>query len=104
MQTHYTDKPLSRLPLTKGMADSVLNFGARSKDALLVTGTLPSFMRQAIQNPGVLQVRYHEENWYEYEDRATYDPENNTMTTNLYCPFSYGHHVGSTCSCCGQKD
>ena len=101
----YTDKPIGKLRQSKGMDDDVLKFGTRTKEDLLSQyGSLGSFMKQAIRNPGVLQVRYHEENHYEYEDRATYNEKENTMITNKYCPYSSGHHIGSTCGCCGQKD
>jgi hypothetical protein len=108
MHIEYTDKPKGRLPLSKGMADDVLNMRTRTQANLAEDhhNFLGWFLRQAVANPGVLQVRYHEEpgNRYEYEDRATYDSITNTITTNLYCPVSYGHHIGQTCGMCGLKD
>ena len=108
MHINYTDKPQGMLPLSKGMADWELNMGKRTKDQLLEDrlglNLLGWFLRQALANPGVLQVRYHEENGYEFEDRAIYDEATNIITTNEWCPVSFGHHVGQTCGMCGMKD
>lgn len=107
MYIKYTDKPKSKYPLSKGMADSELNMGKRTLKDLIKD---PShmfgwFLRRAFTNPGVLQMRYHEEpsNSREYEDRVLYNLTTNTITTNLNCPISYYHHVGQTCYMCEQK-
>jgi len=106
MYTIYTDKPKGKFIQSKGMGDANLNFKLRSDECF--TGKYNRvhwFLRQAFNNPGVTQYTYNEESSsYEYESRALWDPETRIMTTNLYCPFSYGHHIGSTCGCCGQKD
>ena len=109
MFIQYTDKPKGVLKQSKGMADWELNMGKRTRVELLEEGIglslLGMFLRKAVANPGVLQVRYHEENGRcEFEDRAIYDPVTNIITTNLFCPVSYHHHVGQTCSMCGLKD
>jgi hypothetical protein len=88
------------------MADDVLKFPGHTRAQLLEQGYSPltHFLKQAVMHPGVTQHLYHEECGYEYEYRATYDEATNTITTNLPCPMPYQHHIGQTCSCCGQKD
>lgn len=105
MAQFYTE-PKNRLPRATGMGDSEYKFGKRTKKQLLAWPhvSISKFWRDAISNPGVIQVLYWEENGYEYERRATYHEETNTMISNDYCPFYYNHHVGNTCGCCGQKD
>jgi len=106
--TKYTDKPIGRLRRATGMDDSILKLGKRTKKDLLQPPPytiLGWFQRQAVENPGMTQFRYHEENDYEYEDRCTYDEATNTLITNSgICPIAYNHHVGSTCPMCGLKD
>jgi hypothetical protein len=108
MHIEYTDKPKGNFPLSRGMGDDVLNMRNRTLEVLAEdrTNILGWFLKQAVNNPGVRQYRYHEEpsNRYEYEDRALYDPTTNTITTNLFCPISYSHHIGQTCGMCDMKD
>jgi len=105
--TQYFDQPRGILPRATGLPDHTLNMGQRKKEELLSGpgGLLGIFYRQAVANPGVTQRSYFEENGYEYEKRATYNEKANTLTVNTcICPVSYGHHIGQTCSMCGQKD
>jgi hypothetical protein len=102
----FTGTPRGVLPRAKGVADTVLKFEGYTRAQLLKEGYSPLtyFFKEAVKQPGVIQLRYFEENGYEYEYRATYDIVSNTITTNLPCPVPYKHHIGQTCSCCGQKD
>jgi hypothetical protein len=101
----FTDKPVGKLPLSHGLGPMTLKMGERDVEAM--RSLLPSFLMQAVSNPGVTQFRYHEEtgNGYEYEERAIYNLDENTILTNAgACPRMYNHHVGSTCSVCGMVD
>jgi len=69
----FTDKPVGKLPLSHGLGPMTLKMGERDVEAM--RSLLPSFLMQAVSNPGVTQFRYHEEtgNGYEYEERAICD-------------------------------
>jgi len=109
--TTYTKEPKGILPMASGHKNStnVYNFGQRPlievvENKYSALG-LTQQMREAVRNPGVRIVQYHEENGYEYEDYSIYDPKTNTITTNWFgCPRSFNHHIGSTCGMCGLKD
>jgi hypothetical protein len=98
--------PRGVLPRATGLPDFPFQFHKTTKAQLLDKySSISRFFKQAIQNPGVTQYNYFEENGYEYESRATYHEDTNTIIANTYvCPYSYNHHVGSTCGCCGLKD
>ena len=100
------DKPRGVLPRATGLPDMELKLGKRTKrDLLSRYSILGYFYKRAITNHGITQFEYTEENGYEYERRATYNEATNTIITNdIACPVAYGHHIGSTCSMCGQKD
>ena len=100
------DKPRGVLPRATGLPDMEFKLGKRKKkDLLSKYSILGYFYKRAIANPGTTQYEYTEENGYEYERRATYNKASKTIITNdLACPVSYGHHIGSTCAMCGQKD
>jgi len=106
MYINYTSRPLNKLKRAKGLPDAEFKLGSSSVESLLSRySSISTFWKEAIKNPGTTLKRYHEENSYEYEDRVTYNAETNTITANTYsCPYSYNHHIGSTCGCCGQKD
>jgi len=108
MRNMTTETRKGKLPFASGHASKgwTLNFKGRdlSKEVRKKYNPLPHLFNQAIDNPGVKQSYFFEENGYEYEAHATWDPETQTMLTNQVCPYRYGHHVGSICSCCGQKD
>ena len=104
---HIGSKPRGVLKRATGLPDMVLNLGQRKKEDMLskYSCLLSSFQKQALLNPGVTQYHYCEENGYEHELRVTYDEATNALTTNnLGCPRSFNHHIGDTCSMCGQKD
>jgi hypothetical protein len=98
--------PRGVLPRATGLPDFPFQFLATPKEQLLGPhNSLTNLFKKAIQNPGVTQYDYFEENGYEYEDRATYHEDTNTVMANTYgCPYRYNHHVGSICKCCGLKD
>ena len=92
--------------LVKGSPEfqNVYSFGDR--DLCCAYDTYLNWMyKEAVQKPGEQVVYYHEENGYEYEYYAVFDPITNTITTNFsHCPSYCSHHVGSTCPVCGMKD
>jgi len=106
-----TDMRKGRLPFApKASEGYTLNFKGRRMMDQVRTETnkygnfLPMIMQKAIFNPGVRQSYFFEENGYEYEKHATWNPKTETMYTTMYCPYYYNYHIGSYCSCCGQKD
>lgn len=103
---HIGPIPRKVLPRATGLPDFPFQFHKETKENLLDRySSLSNFFKQAIQNPGVTQYNYFEENGYEYEDRATYLEDQNIVMANTYgCPYRHNHHVGSTCKCCGLKD
>jgi hypothetical protein len=98
---YFYSTPKGRLKLSKGLNDSTFHMGERTK--IEIKGLCGWFIAKAVDNPGITQYRYHEENNYEYEGRAVYNEKDNTVITNtVYCPIRYNHHVGSTCGMCGE--
>ena len=106
MRSHYTDKPVGKLPRATGLGDITLKLGKRTIEYLLEQHSILGwFHKRAVANPGVMQFRYLEENGYEYEEHTVYDRKTNTLTTNVIpCPIYYNHHIGDTCRMCGMKD
>lgn len=105
MSPKFYDEPKNRLPRASGLRDEVLSLKGRDIEYLKKPGGVGWFFKRALENPGVTVRTYFEENGYEYEWRATWNPETMELRTNRGgCPFAYSHHIGSTCSCCGQKD
>jgi hypothetical protein len=108
MKTVYTKTPRGILPMATKHSEwkNVYNFGKRNILSLIESRDtslgITQQMREAIRNPGVRQVHYQEENGYEYETYAIYDPKTNSITTNwIGCPRSAWHHIGDTCNMCG---
>jgi hypothetical protein len=107
----HTDKPRGVLPRAEGHSKwaNVYKFGKRNmpqevEDDIYHTG-VGGILKKAILQPNVRVVEYHEENGYEYETYAIFDPVANTVTSNYFgCPRSSSHHIGSTCGCCGLVD
>ena len=98
--------PKNRLPGATGTSDYTLKLGPRTVEGLLnkYSSFLSTIRKNAVRNPGVTQYQYFEENVYEYEYRTTYNPETNEIVTNDFrCPNYCHHHLGSTCSVCGQE-
>lgn len=111
MMTKFYDSPPNRLPIARGYSndnDHTFHFGKRDLVARIndeYSFYLGGILKKAVQNPGVWIRRWFEENNYQYEDHAKYDPETNTIQTNdIRCPSSAWHHVGSVCDVCGLKD
>lgn len=104
------DQPKNKLPRATGHDKwkNEYRFGPRNVRAGVVernNSYLGGILKQAVLNPGKRVVMYNEENGYEYETYAIYDPAENNIITNWYgCPSSSGHHIGSTCGVCGLKD
>jgi hypothetical protein len=109
--TKYFDKPRNVLPIARGPGhekDFTFKFGKRD----LQKGVKEEFnmylggiLRKAVLSPGEWVREWFEENGYQYETHAKFDPDTNTILTNyLPCPSRYFHHIGSTCSVCEQKD
>jgi hypothetical protein len=102
--------PKNKLPRAKGHDEwkNVYKFGKRDMPKEVAedkyhTG-ISGILKQAVLHPGDRVVRYCEENGYEYETYAIYDPVANIITSNYFgCPRSSSHHLGSTCGCCGQE-
>ena len=101
--------PRGVLPRAEGHSEwkNVYKFGPRNLQETIndkYSSYLGGILKQAVLHPGDRVVAYHEENGYECEDYAIYDPAINTITSNSFgCPSRYWHHVGSTCSVCGLK-
>jgi hypothetical protein len=58
----------------------------------------------AIENPSQRQSEFFEENGYEYETYAEYDPDTCIMHTNYpACPHRDYHHIHQTCPVCGSN-
>lgn len=110
MGTKYLNKPRGILPRAKGHSlwENVYRFGPRNLTASVndkYSRYIGGIFRKAVLSPGVRVVEYSEENGYEYETYAIFDPVENTITSNYFgCPSRYWHHVGSTCSVCGLRD
>jgi len=115
MKTKYTNKPNNVLPRAIGMDESVYNLSKRitepynPEEKKIETRLRRQFwgalFEQAYQNPYQTQRRYLEEYGYEHEERATWFPESKIMVSNSgRCPAYSGHHIGSTCGVCGQRD
>jgi hypothetical protein len=104
--TNFTDKPRGVLKQSKGMKDSTYDLSRYTVKQLLEPrySILGWFLKRAVNNPGVVQYRYHEENGYEYEDRALFDKTMMTLHSTLFCPVQYSHHIGQTCFVCKMKD
>ena len=108
--TKYFDKPRGVLPRANGHSESknVYRFGPRNLVETInakYSHYIGGILKKAVLNPGVRVTEYCEENGYEYETYAVYDPKENTITSNYYgCPSRCNHHIGSTCSVCGLKD
>lgn len=101
----YFDAPRGVLPKAGDLGECILRFGKHSADDILKHGSGTFLNRCAVDNPGVQQDIYFEENGYEYHRWAIYDEKTNTIRTNEGgCPFTYSHHIGNTCKCCGQVD
>jgi hypothetical protein len=111
----YTDKPKNRLDRATGMDDQIFNLknfhgmnkpynpGEKKLTAKLRKTTIGFLFDQAYQNPYRTQRRYHEENGFEFEERATWFPVSGIMVANTsVCPASSEHHLGSTCGICDQ--
>jgi len=100
MRIDYTEQPKNELPRATGMTNE-LNY----KHTDIENGLNPGWLyKLAFASPNVRISRYHEENGYEYETFAIWNPETKIMVTSRYCTHSSGHHIGSTCGVCGQKD
>jgi hypothetical protein len=111
MTIKFFDTPPNRLPIARGSGhdhDHTFQFG--KKDLVKDVNNeyyqyLGGILKQAVLKPGKWIRRWFEENGYQYEDHAKFDPETNTIQTNyISCPSSYNHHVGDTCKVCGLKD
>jgi hypothetical protein len=110
--TKFFKTPPNRLPVARGGSehkfDHTFRFGKRDLVANVndkYSHYLGGILKQAVLKPGKWVRRWFEENGYQYEDHAKYDPKTNTIQTNdICCPSVCWHHVGSTCGVCGQKD
>lgn len=108
--TKIYDKPRGVFPRAEGHSEmkNVYRFGPRDLVASIndkYSRYLGGILKKAVLNPGIRVLEYTEENGYEYETYAIFDPTTNTIESNWFgCPSRYGHHVGSTCSVCGLKD
>lgn len=111
----YTDKPNNVLPRATSINDSVYNLSRKitepynPKEKEIETKLRKQFwgalFERAYRNPYKTQRRYIENNGYEHEQRATWFPDTKKMVSNIgRCPVSYGHHIGSTCGICGQRN
>jgi hypothetical protein len=87
---------------------NVYRFGPRDLVACIndkYSHYIGGILKKAVLKPGARVVEYSEENGYEYETYAIFNPKENTITSNWYgCPNRCSHHVGSTCPVCGLKD
>lgn len=99
------------LPRAKGFSEwkNEYKFGPRNIQTEIKAEVhmqyLGGILKQAVLRPGQRVVQYFEENGYEYETYAIYDPSTNTITSNHFgCPNMCSHHIGSTCGVCGLKD
>ena len=98
MRQTITEQPKNELPRAKkGYND--LNYKHTDIENGLNTGWL---YKLAFASPNVEISRFFEENGYEYEMFATWNPETRIMRTSEYCTNVHHHHLGSTCGVCGQ--
>ena len=94
-----TEQPKNKLPRAE-VSSSGLNY----KEIDIENGLNPGWLyKLAFTQPNVKVNRYFEENGYEYEMFAIWNPETRIMETTLPCTHSPWHHIFQTCKVCGQK-
>ena len=100
MRVDLTEQPKNELPRAN-TGTNELNY----KNSDIENGLNPGWLyKLAFATPNVRISRYFEENGYEYELFANWNPETRIMETSRYCTNVSGHHLGQTCGVCGQKD